>query len=355
MKKEISGIQLLIRTGIKPREAFNSFIPELVSALQRRGTEFNTGPKGTFREDDFETGKIISWEPGKHIRIQWRPAKWEPDQSCKIGIVFEPSETGSIIEFIFDPDKLTIDEGEITGWIASSVVAPLIQSVSPRTLGDWITDRRARKPSGEQSRNFYRDPLYHYPFFRVILSKLALKKDDRLLDVCCGGGAFLKDALASGCTAAGIDHSHEMIDVAGQLNKNFIDDGRLELIESVAENMPFNDESFTCAAMTGALGFLPDPVRVFKEIFRVLGNNGRMIVQGSDPAIKGTPAAPYPIADRLQFYNEQEFEKIATEAGFRTVDILKIDLEPYARDAGIPEEHIPLFSGSPSLFLSAVK
>lgn len=45
---------------------------------------------------------------------------------------------------------------------------------APAGLGDWLTDRRARRPAGAQARAVYRDPLYHYPNFRAILAELAL-------------------------------------------------------------------------------------------------------------------------------------------------------------------------------------
>ena len=80
--------------------------------------------------------------------------------------------------------------GDVSGWFASQVVAPVIGALTPARTGDWVTDRVARHPSGRQSRTTYRDPLFHYPNFRVILEELALTPNDVLLDVGCGGGAL---------------------------------------------------------------------------------------------------------------------------------------------------------------------
>src|SRR5206468_6844527 len=140
---------------------------------------------------------------------------------------------------------------EMIGWFASAVAAPILKAMSPSGLGDWITDRRARCPSGEQSRATYRDPLYHYPNFRVILNELALTKDDFLLEVGCGGGAFLKQAWQSGCRAAAIDHSADMLSVARKANQEAIQVGRLQLRIADAARLPFPESTFTCAVMTG--------------------------------------------------------------------------------------------------------
>src|SRR5919204_581844 len=93
------------------------------------------------------------------------------------------------------------------GWFAREAAGALLQAAAPAALGDWLTDRWARRPTGAFSRDVYRDPLYHRPSFLAILETLQLAPEDRLLDVGCGGGAFLEEALKSGCRAAGIDHS----------------------------------------------------------------------------------------------------------------------------------------------------
>src|SRR5919106_1616169 len=56
---------------------------------------------------------------------------------------------------------------------------------------EWLTDRFAR---------------------RAILDALALGPEDRLLELGCGGGLLLRDALATGSAATGLDHSEEMVE-----------------------------------------------------------------------------------------------------------------------------------------------
>src|SRR5437667_9700573 len=81
-------------------------------------------------------------------------------------------------------------------------------------LGDWVTDRVARRPSGSRAREVYGAEGAHDFARRAILDALALGPDDHLLEVGCGGGLLLRDALASGSRATGVDHSDEMLELA---------------------------------------------------------------------------------------------------------------------------------------------
>jgi SAM-dependent methyltransferase len=156
---------------------------------------------------------------------------------------------------------------------------------------------------------------------------------------------LLKAALQSGCRAAAVDHSADMVALAREENRAAVNEGRLVLREARADALPFPDALFTCAAMTGVLGFLPDPVAAFAEIRRVLAPGGRFVCLGSDPELRGTPAAPEPMASRLRFYESDELEALGRQAGFDEVRVVRRDMEAYAREAGVPEEHLPLFSG----------
>ena len=183
-------------------------------------------------------------------------------------------------------------------------------------------------------------------------------RDSYLLEVGCGGGAFLDAALHSGCRAAAVDHSAEMVRLAREANRDAVAAGRLDVREGDAASLPFPDGTFTCATMTGVLGFLPDPVRALAEIRRVLVSGGRFVALGADPELKGTPAAPEPMASRLRFYDSAQLEALGREAGFADARVVQRDLQAFAREAGVPEEALPLFAagkGGGARFLLARK
>lgn len=302
--------------------------------------------------DGTDLARVVVWEPGERIVLEWEPTDWMPEDTGRIEIRAEAVPGGG---------RLTVerpgwggvlgDSSDFVAWFASAVAAPLLQASSPAALADWITDRLARRPWGARSRAVYADPLYHYAGFRVILSELELVAEDYLLEVGCGGGALLKMALRSGCRAAAVDHSAQMVAVAREANGEAIADGRLEILEASADALPFPDGVFTCATMAGILGFLPDPVTALTEIRRTLVPGGRIVVMGTDPELRGTPGAPEPMASRLTFYDTAALEELGRAAGFSAVRVVRRPMEAYAREAGVPDEHLFLFAGPGGRFL----
>ena len=344
----MSTVHASIDLPLDPAAAFDAIVEGLVSALGRVGIAFEANPGGRMREGDAVVGRVTSWVAGDRISLEWRQAEWEPGEVTQIELRFERAAGGTTVTLQHRGWGALIGDGaELAAWFAGQVAAPLLRATAPAALGDWLTDRLARRPSGARARGVYRDPLYHYPNFAVILAELALRPDDYLLEVGCGGGAFLKKALASGCRAAAVDHSAEMVRLARRENAG----GRVGLVEADAHALPFAGERFTCAAMTGVLGFLAEPVGALAEMHRVLVRGGRVVILGSDPELKGTPGAPEPMSSRLRFYDDDELEALGRRAGFERVAVLREDLEPFAREAGVPDEHLPLFAGPNTRFL----
>ncbi len=356
MDETSTTVRVSIDLALAPTEACEVVTAELATALARGGLDLEPGPHGGVRAGDVVVGRVLTWTPGVLIRLQWHPADWDAAHVTHLEIRFAPVAGGTQIQVQQQGwGGLLGDPREVAGWFASAVAAPFIQATAPADLGEWLTDRRARRPAGAQARVVYRDPLYHYPNFQVLLQELALTPDDLLLEVGCGGGAFLCAALQSGCRAAAIDHSRDMVQLAQEVNQEAVAQGRLTIEQASAERLPFADATFTAGAMTGVLGFLPDPMAALAEIRRVLRPGGRLVVLGSDPQWRGTPAAPEPMAARLRFYEDAALGQLAHAAGFAQVQVVRRELEPFARQAGVPDEHLALFAGPGAPFLLARK
>ncbi len=327
--------------------AFEGFVEELSSSLAQRGMQFQPGADGRVMEGALEVGHVVRWQPPETIVLEWHAANWQPAEKTSLEVRFEPVGEGTRVTLEHQEwGNLVGDQGnELAGWFASEVAAPLLSAMGPSRLGDWITDRRARRPSGPNARATYRDPLYHRPNFKAILAVLGLKPSDYLLEVGCGGGAFLQDALKSGCKAAAIDHSPDMVRLAREVNHGAIQQNRLEIREGDAGSLPYPDGIFTCAVMTGVFGFIANPLRALSEIRRALATGGRFVLFTGTKELLGTPAAPEPMASRLHCYEDHELEELARTAGFVDAYLERPDYEPLAREAGIPEESLELFRG----------
>ena len=186
---------------------------------------------------------------------------------------------------------------------------------------DRMTDRVARRPHGRAARKTYGADDAHSFAWEPVLEALQLKPEDRLLDVGCGGGVFLRRALETGCTATGLDHSREMVRLARKTTA-----GRVRIVRGSAERLPFRDGEFSALSCLVAFFFFPDPVAALREFLRVLDRGrGRVAVYTTGPELRGTPAAPYPLATRGHFYEDDELAALADTAGFGAVEIRRPD------------------------------
>jgi ubiquinone/menaquinone biosynthesis C-methylase UbiE len=93
--------------------------------------------------------------------------------------------------------------------------------------------------------------------------------------------------------------------------------GDARIVQGAADALPFEDGEFTAISCLVAFFFFSDPVAVLREFRRVLDpERGRVAVFTTPPEMKGTPAAPYPLATRGHFHEGQGLERLAAEAGF---------------------------------------
>lgn len=118
--------------------------------------------------------------------------------------------------------------------------------------------------SEELIRKFY--------FPRAVLSQ-ELKKGDRILDIGCGYGLFLKVCDKYGLETYGIDVVEEAINEAKKVTKaklyiHNVDNG-LEM---------FKDEFFDIVTLFDVIEHLQCPYKVLREVYRVLKKNGKIVI-----------------------------------------------------------------------------
>jgi SAM-dependent methyltransferase len=207
--------------------------------------------------------------------------------------------------------QLGLTDDDLDAWEASGLPA--------RAFDAWLVDRVARRPVGRRAREVYGDDSIHDFARRAILAALEPGPVDHVLDVGCGGGMLLRDVMTAGARATGLDHSDEMVRLARTRVPG------ATVVRGRAEELPFGGGSFSAVAMSMVLIFLDDPVRALRECRRVLGPSGRLAAYTTSPALRGTAAAPEPIASHAYFYDDAALEGLAREAGLAEVRVTNDD------------------------------
>jgi SAM-dependent methyltransferase len=175
----------------------------------------------------------------------------------------------------------------------------------------------ARRPSGGAGAAHYRDPKEHEEGFALALDALGLTADDRYLELCFGGGQVLDRALETVPSAAGIDHSPDMLELARERNAAAVAAGRLELVQGDVHELPWADGEFTCAACLNAFFFIERPADFLTEVRRVLGAGGRFVL------LTAVRAAAWngPWAPALCTYEPDTLRELLLGAGFAEASV----------------------------------
>lgn len=119
-----------------------------------------------------------------------------------------------------------------------------------KNYDQWILKRKNRHAADLES--------------RLMLGMLDPAAGESVLDIGCGTGASCLPLLEKGLDVTGVDPSPYMLDILAEtLGK------RISLYRGVAEDLPFEDNSFNHACLFTTLEFVDDPQKTLEEAFRV--------------------------------------------------------------------------------------
>ena len=353
----MSFFQSSLYSVLNREEAFKLFMNELKISLLKQEILIDFKKDGLFKNKEKVIGKIKSILPGTELTIEWNEILENIKTRIVFTCTFEPHNSGTLILFktINLIPNIQNDERELIGWYVDNIIVHVLKNLEKNSFDDWLTDRTVRKPTGPNAKIIYSDPLFHLPNFYFILDFLKLQPSDVVLEVGCGGGVLVREMATSGCKITAIDHSPEMVQLAKENNIESIENGKVEIVQAVAEKIPFNNDQFTHIVSTGVFQFVKQPEVVLREIYRVLKPQGQLIIYGGSKEMKGTPAAPEPFASRLKFYDKKELEDLAKDIGFYEIQVIQPDLTEYAKKVGIPNKQLAMFDKKFSLVLLAKK
>jgi len=105
---------------------------------------------------------------------------------------------------------------------------------------------------------------------QFLVSRIEAGPSDRVLDVATGTGLVAR-ALVSryGCRVVGVDQSAGMLAEARRSAN-----GRIELVEASADQLPFADGEFNALTFTYLLRYVGDPAATLRELARTVRAGG---------------------------------------------------------------------------------
>lgn len=109
-------------------------------------------------------------------------------------------------------------------------------------------------------------------FVNAVEGKLNIRKSDYVLEVGCGGGAFLLPSYEKGIKVCGIDYAENLIGIC----KKVMPQGKFKVDEACS--LPFDNEQFDVVLSNSVYQYFPDidyAERSFKEMIRILKIGGR--------------------------------------------------------------------------------
>ncbi len=129
------------------------------------------------------------------------------------------------------------------------------------------------------------DPLVTQKEVDKILEVLSLKKDHKILDLCCGQGRHSLELAKRGFTQVeGLDRSHYLSQKGKAESKK--QSLQVKFREGDARKLPYPTDTFDCVLILGnSFGYFElahEDEKVIKEVFRVLKPWGRVLIDITD-------------------------------------------------------------------------
>jgi demethylmenaquinone methyltransferase / 2-methoxy-6-polyprenyl-1,4-benzoquinol methylase len=119
--------------------------------------------------------------------------------------------------------------------------------------------------------SFGQDPRWR----RFLVSQVNVDEDDTVLDVATGTGAVAIELVQwTGCSVVGLDQSPEMLETGRRRVAAAGLEDRIELVEGVADRLPFADAAFDALTFTYLLRYVDDPAATMRELARVVRPGG---------------------------------------------------------------------------------
>ncbi len=155
----------------------------------------------------------------------------------------------------------------------------------------------------------------------ILMDKLDVKKDHRVLDAGCGvyAGPAIQLAKEKECEVAGIT----LEELAGQIvPERAASEGveqKVRVHTGNAEKIPFNDQSFDRAWMIEMLVHIPDKDAVLREVHRTLKPGGKIVIADFPAGENFSPENEWISGNYFIPISFTEFKEMLGDIGFEVL------------------------------------
>ena len=184
---------------------------------------------------------------------------------------------------------------------------------------------QCRKPHGEEGIQTIKNMNEnHKDISKFAFECVNVGKNDRILDIGCGGGVNIEKFLKlTENNVDGLDYSEISVDESIKRNKKAVEDKRCQLIQADVSNMPIEDETYDLVSAFETIYFWPDIKNTFKEVSRIIKENGQfMIAQGTD-GNHPDDEKWLSTVEGMHVYTANQLKEYLTNAGFSSVESFK--------------------------------
>lgn len=163
---------------------------------------------------------------------------------------------------------------------------------------------------------------YHTSLYIDYFKDNLPRDNSTILDIGCGGGKFLKylSKKNNSYLLYGLDHSLEMVTLSQKINKQAIDQKRVEIFQGSVTMIPLDNSQLDLVTAFETVQFWPEINNSFKEISRVLKQGGEFLIINRYPPENSKWWKMAKIKSdkeyRLQFENNG-FYKISIDLNFK--------------------------------------
>lgn len=175
-----------------------------------------------------------------------------------------------------------------------------------------------RHQFGERSKNWHDSATWitHDELLAAHGNMCVMPADSVCLDVCCGSGVVGNSFRGKVAKVVGLDITPEMV----ELSKQRLDEVHLGTVYDI----PFPDNCFEVVCNREVMHLMPDPMKMMREVVRVLKPGGQFVVGQILPFGPQDAAWMYRIFKKKQpllyhMFQDVDFEKLLLDAGL--VDI----------------------------------